>query len=519
MDLALPSLSHILRKVPNSVPERRYSPTSSSDGATPPLVLPKPPKLTPIVKSRENKPFHHAHRRSVLQRPSVIFHTSDPDVTDSDTELIRKRAMRIQGRIKSSSDRLSPDFRRMSPDIRRSHSMMDSSADTVSSCDDYNSQAKRPRRHSDSLNSYSDSVIVDNGPPPLEYNPSGTTTSDENNNNLSDPYLPMMLDKTKQNLDETFTTLLRLYNYADAGVLKNRLFVMLLSITSEQMRIAGESMKKLRANSDPSSSTGSTETTSQTTLQSGESFNSDLASLPPIEFVAQRMASATETVNRAAAEADPEAPTNNDSDASQTYERVHFDKEATSDLFVPSQSGIRKPTNHMLPEVDAQYSKQNAIRDKERYHVRMLGANEVAQVTKLRCEYCFKKYSSRDAFQRHLLTHKGERTHKCTHCSRSFYDPISFNRHLKSHNGEKAHKCEHCNMAFSKRSALEVHMRTHTGERPFVCKYCHKGFSISGNLHRHVLIHTGRRPYKCGKCPRAFNNPSHLARHISSLHA
>ena len=136
----------------------------------------------------------------------------------------------------------------------------------------------------------------------------------------------------------------------------------------------------------------------------------------------------------------------------------------------------------------------------------------------IQCEYCHKQFSHEGAWQRHLLTHKGKRTHKCSRCSRSFYDQSSYLRHLKSHNGEKAHKCKNCSMAFSKRSALEVHMRTHTGERPFKCKFCGKGFSISGNLHRHILIHTGHRPYKCGKCPRAFNNPSHLARHISSFH-
>ena len=84
-------------------------------------------------------------------------------------------------------------------------------------------------RHSDGLNSYSDSVIVDSGPPPLEYKLIGTTTTSyKKNNNLADPYLPIMLDETKQNLGETFTTLLRLQNDAFAGVLKNHAFAMLL---------------------------------------------------------------------------------------------------------------------------------------------------------------------------------------------------------------------------------------------------------------------------------------------------
>lgn len=197
--------------------------------------------------------------------------------------------------------------------------------------------------------------------------------------------------------------------------------------------------------------------------------------------------------------------------------RPHSDSEAYSTYPSPTADLLKK-SDDVLTNYRRSFTSDVSMPLYQSSDEMISKSKQITDKQSLQCEYCHKQFSHKNAWQRHLLTHKGKRTHKCTQCSRSFYEQSSYLRHLQSHNGEKAHKCEECSMAFSKRSALEVHIRTHTGERPFKCKFCGKGFSISGNLHRHVLIHTGHRPYKCGKCPRAFNNPSHLARHISSFH-
>ncbi len=52
--------------------------------------------------------------------------------------------------------------------------------------------------------------------------------------------------------------------------------------------------------------------------------------------------------------------------------------------------------------------------------------------------------------------------------------------------GPQEFSCPICPKMSMKKEAMQKHILSHTGEKPFKCLYCPKTFSQNGHMHRHI---------------------------------
>uniref|UniRef100_A0A671TUJ0 C2H2-type domain-containing protein n=1 Tax=Sparus aurata TaxID=8175 RepID=A0A671TUJ0_SPAAU len=80
--------------------------------------------------------------------------------------------------------------------------------------------------------------------------------------------------------------------------------------------------------------------------------------------------------------------------------------------------------------------------------------------------------------------------------------------HLRTHT-KVTITCTECGKGLSSKEALNRHMIIHAGERPYQCSECGLHFNRMSNLTAHMKIHTGVKLYVCGVCGKASFTQSH----------
>lgn len=130
------------------------------------------------------------------------------------------------------------------------------------------------------------------------------------------------------------------------------------------------------------------------------------------------------------------------------------------------------------------------------------------------CDDCPKSYTTKANLVLHRAVHSGIKPFTCEICKRGFYKKSSLSTHMSIHTGIREHLCTVCNRTFTSANILQQHKRTHSDVRRFICSVCSKGFHTSNDLRVHFRSHSGERPYLCAHCGRRFSRVTHLNIHL-----
>nr|XP_034961013.1 zinc finger protein 436-like [Zootoca vivipara] len=131
----------------------------------------------------------------------------------------------------------------------------------------------------------------------------------------------------------------------------------------------------------------------------------------------------------------------------------------------------------------------------------------------IQCPVCAKIFKCRSDYNRHRVTHTGEKPYQCMECGKSYSDSGTLTAHQRIHTGEKPYECVECGKRFNRSGTLKRHQRSHAGEKPYKCLECGKSFGRNSILTAHERTHTGEKPYKCLECGKSFSRSISLNRH------
>ncbi|CAL4178848.1 unnamed protein product [Meganyctiphanes norvegica] len=137
-----------------------------------------------------------------------------------------------------------------------------------------------------------------------------------------------------------------------------------------------------------------------------------------------------------------------------------------------------------------------------------------------KCKYhnCGYTVTRKEAFQLHLMRHKGKRPplHQCKRCDFQCTLKDGLNKHMQSHT--KKHKCLLCDYRCANRPTLNKHILRHTGEKPFACDWCDYRATSKGLIRAHVVVHSTIKKHECLYCSFATNRKQELLRHVERIH-
>nr|CAD7576708.1 unnamed protein product [Timema californicum] len=122
------------------------------------------------------------------------------------------------------------------------------------------------------------------------------------------------------------------------------------------------------------------------------------------------------------------------------------------------------------------------------------------------CEECGRTFKEKTILRKHLRIHYGERNYMCELCGKKFVSLENLGVHKYCHldRAIMKMKCQFCERKFATRQRLKKHVRTHSGERPHLCEVCCRGFSSKSHLERHKLTHTEENRFYCNYCNYSF---------------
>ena len=104
------------------------------------------------------------------------------------------------------------------------------------------------------------------------------------------------------------------------------------------------------------------------------------------------------------------------------------------------------------------------------------------------CTQCGKKFTSWTGFNLHSQHHTGKYKHFGDICRKGFVHVNAYDQHMRVHMG-KDFACQYCEKRFISKQRLKYHQSIHTGVYRFKCDVCNKGYNDRKQFLGHKEIH------------------------------
>ncbi|CAG2115057.1 unnamed protein product, partial [Medioppia subpectinata] len=139
---------------------------------------------------------------------------------------------------------------------------------------------------------------------------------------------------------------------------------------------------------------------------------------------------------------------------------------------------------------------------------------------------CDRQYISYRLLRKHMVVHRGVRSHVCEWpgCEKAFFTSTNLKVHRDMHTDVRNFRCEYqfCGKTFRKRVTRDTHMATHQAIKKFGCCWpgCEETFVMRVAIDAHIYEHQGLKPYRCQMdgCKIACRRQNSLKRHYTNIH-